>query len=94
MNRYTIRKDAHGPWVSLPNNGGELGDMADTVCELNKLLTDAELARFERAEAIRILRTLKGDIDHLGHWIPDPCRKMVESFLLENVERIHGGAGQ
>lgn len=39
----------------------------------------------QRNEAIRILRTLKGDLDHLGHWIPEPCREMVESFLLENV---------
>jgi hypothetical protein len=86
MNRYSIRNDDQGPWISLPNNGGELGDMADTVCELNKLITDAELARFERDEAIRILRVLKSDVDHIGHWLPDPCRKMVESFLLENAK--------
>ena len=43
----------------------------------------AERLERERDEAIRILRVLKSDIDHMGHWLPDPCRKMVEKFLSE-----------
>mgnify|MGYP001558673766 CR=1 FL=1 len=27
------------------------------------------------------LKVLLGDIDHLGHWIPDPCRRLVEDAL-------------
>jgi len=27
------------------------------------------------------LKVLKADVDHLGHWIPDPCRKLVDDAL-------------
>jgi hypothetical protein len=56
------------------------------------IVVDADFARGlerQRNEAIMILRILKGDIDHLGHWLPVPCREMVESFLSENAESIH-----
>lgn len=42
MNRYTLRKDPE-PWIALPNNGGEVGDMADIVDELNKLKWERDL---------------------------------------------------
>ena len=49
----------------------------------HQLRQHAERLERERDEAIRILRVLKSDIDHMGHWLPDPCRKMVEKFLSE-----------
>lgn len=30
------------------------------------------------------LKVLKGDVDHLGHWIPDPCRQLVDDALSNN----------
>lgn len=27
------------------------------------------------------LKVLKGDVDYLGHWIPDPCRRLVDDAL-------------
>lgn len=48
---------------------------------------DMKKMEIERNEAIRILRVLKSDIDHMGHWLPDPCRKMVETFLSEKGGR-------
>lgn len=53
------------------------------------LMVQADFARKmerERNSAIRVLRILKSDIDHMGHWLPAPCRKMVESFLTENAK--------
>jgi hypothetical protein len=53
----------------------------------HQLRQHAERLERERDEAIRILRVLKSDIDHMGHWLPDPCRKMVETFLSEKGNR-------
>lgn len=30
------------------------------------------------------LKVLKGDIDHLGHWIPTPCRRLVDDALANS----------
>ena len=95
MNRYSIRNDANGPWVSLPNNGGELGDMTDTVCELNKLLSDAELARFERDECLAYLRRLvdyNNAIEAVHGEIMDFVNNMENADVearreIENMER-------
>ena len=35
---YRLMNDAGKRWISKPDNGGDLGDMQDTVAELNKLL--------------------------------------------------------
>jgi len=35
---YRLMHDAGERWVSKPDNGGDLGDMQDTVAELNRLL--------------------------------------------------------
>jgi len=48
----------------------------------------AARAQLERDAAVRVLRVLKSDIDHIGHWIPDPCREMVESFLSVNASAM------
>lgn len=37
---------------------------------------EAELNKLRNA-----LQTLMSDVDHLGHWIPDPCRLLVEDAL-------------
>jgi hypothetical protein len=39
---------------------------------------EARIAKLENA-----LRVLIGDVDHLGHWIPDPCRRMVDDALTK-----------
>ena len=31
------------------------------------------------------LKIFKGDVDSLGHWIPDPCRRLVD-YALANDE--------
>ncbi len=38
-NKYTYHNDSDGdgPWISFPNNGGEVGDLADVTEELNRL---------------------------------------------------------
>jgi len=41
-NRYTLQRDDYGTWISLPNNGGDVGDMSDIVEELNHLLYQNE----------------------------------------------------
>jgi hypothetical protein len=40
---------------------------------------EARVAKLENA-----LRVLKGDVDHLGHCIPDPCRRLVEEALYKS----------
>ena len=30
------------------------------------------------------LKILMGDVDHLGHWIPDPCRRLVDDALAND----------
>ena len=54
MNRYSLRKDPkyNTLWIALPNNGGEVGDMSDITCELNRLLGNYEVAIDERDTAI------------------------------------------
>jgi hypothetical protein len=54
MNRYSLRKDPKYDthWIALPNNGGEVGDMADITCELNRLIGNYEVAVDERDAAI------------------------------------------
>jgi hypothetical protein len=37
------------------------------------------------AECRDALRVLLADVDHLGHWIPEPCRKKAEQ-ALENTK--------
>ena len=62
MNRYTLRKEPK-PWIALPNNGGDVGGMADITCELNKLLGNYEVAMDERdelREAVRNIRNVQG----------------------------------
>ena len=82
MNRYTLRKDPE-PWIALPNNGGEVGDMADITCELNKLLGNYEVAMDERDElrdAVRYYRNAKG-----RYHTQKACERML-SLLPENAE--------
>ena len=39
VSRYRkMPDDGHGEWIGAPNNGGDVGDMMDTVEELNRLL--------------------------------------------------------
>lgn len=39
LSRYTKNADdGDGEWIGCPNNGGDVGDMLDTVEELNGLL--------------------------------------------------------
>ena len=35
---YRLMNDAAERWIGKPDNGGDLGDMQDTVVELNRLL--------------------------------------------------------
>lgn len=35
---YRLMNDAGERWIGKPDNGGDLGDMQDTVAELNRLL--------------------------------------------------------
>ena len=60
MNRYSLRKEPEydTPWIALPNNGGDVGDMADITCELNKLLGNYEVTMDERDELRDAMRTL------------------------------------
>lgn len=51
MNRYSLRTKFDGLWIALPNNGGEVGDMSDITCELNRLLENYEVAIDERDAA-------------------------------------------
>lgn len=67
-------------------HGVEYVTRVDAEREIKAWHQKAAHATEGRNEAIRILRVLKGDIDHLGHWIPDPCRELVEQFLSENDE--------
>lgn len=69
MNRYSVRRDAIGEWVSMPNNSGELAPGSDTVNELNRLLGDLEVARDERDRLTAALREL-----HDAPWLDLPGR--------------------
>ncbi len=53
-------------------------------CNEGHLLDIMQKLERKSNEAIRVLRVLKGDIDHLGHWLPDQCRQMVEEFLAND----------
>ena len=41
--------------------------------------------RRERVKTLEnALKILMGDVNHLGHWIPNPCRRLVDDALLTN----------
>lgn len=85
MNRYTLRKEPEydTPWIALPNNGGDVGDMADITCELNKLLGNYEVAMDDRDElrdAVRAYRDAKG-----RYHTQKSCKRLL-SLLPENVK--------
>lgn len=37
------------------------------------------------------LKILMGEIDHLGHWIPDPCRRLVDDALANDKNQPTSG---
>jgi len=104
MNRYSLRKDPKYDthWIALPNNGGEVGDMFDITCELNRLIGNYEVAVDERDTAIeerdalaKALEECKEDsIELLGErdcWKDEPrCdyKKRYEE-TSENITRAN-----
>jgi hypothetical protein len=49
---------------------------AEDVNEAAARILSQRMKKLENA-----LKILKGDIDSLGHWIPDPCRRLVDDAL-------------
>lgn len=33
------------------------------------------------------LKVLMGDVEHLGYWIPDPCRRLVDDALANDKDQ-------
>lgn len=66
MNRYTLRKEPEydTPWIAIPNNGGDVGDLSDITCELNKLLGNYEVAMDELNELRDAVRNLLNNLTY------------------------------
>jgi hypothetical protein len=93
MNRYTLRKDPKYDthWIALPNNGGEVGDLSDITCELNRLLGNYEVVVDECNALIKALEECKEDsIELLGErsWWKDEPRSDYKKRYEETSENI------
>ena len=91
MNRYSLRKDPKDThWIALPNNGGEVGDMSDITCELNRLLGNYEVAVDERDTAIAERDKAREKLSEwsiLTAWGGTP--EIIHEFIKGQQNRIH-----
>jgi hypothetical protein len=91
MNRYTLRKDPKYDtlWIALPNNGGEVGDLSDITCELNRLLGNYEVAIDERDTAIAERDEARQQRDNLQNWKNDQMTVNSE-WDMQTVGKLLG----